>query len=33
MYDFDVKRDDYLKIFEGEVRSTAVSAPRGSGTV
>jgi hypothetical protein len=28
MYDFDVRRDDYLKVFEGRARSTAVSAPR-----
>jgi hypothetical protein len=30
MYDYDVRRDDYLKIFEGEARSTAVGAPRGT---
>jgi hypothetical protein len=28
MYDFDARRDDYLKVFEGRARSTAVSAPR-----
>jgi hypothetical protein len=28
MYDFDTRRDDYLKIFEGHARSTAISAPR-----
>lgn len=27
MYDFDVRRDNYLKVFEGRARSTAVSAP------
>jgi Serine dehydrogenase proteinase len=28
MYDFDTRRDDYLKIFEGRARSTAISALR-----
>ena len=28
MYDFDTRRDDYLKVFEGRARSTAISAPR-----
>lgn len=27
MYDFDVRRDNYLKIFEGRARSTAIGAP------
>lgn len=27
MYDFDVRRDGYLKVFEGRARSTALSAP------
>lgn len=27
MYDFDVRRDGYLKVFEGRGRSTALSAP------
>jgi hypothetical protein len=32
MYDFDSRRDDYLKIFEGRARSTAISAPRAQPT-
>lgn len=27
MYDFDVRRDNYLKIFEGRARGTAIGAP------
>jgi hypothetical protein len=27
MYDYDLRRDGYLKVFEGRARSTAVSAP------
>lgn len=29
MYDFDTRRDGYLKIFEGRARSTAVAIPQG----
>jgi len=29
MYDFDTRRDGYLKIFEGRARSTAVAIPSG----
>lgn len=28
MYDYDLRRDDHLKVFEGRARSTSVAAPR-----
>jgi hypothetical protein len=31
MYDFDARRDGYIKIFEGRARSTAVAAPAAAG--